>query len=214
MRIHMKDALVILKHVKSVDIFCFIDFASVDIFCFIDFAFWEWPTQLADSVVPVKNRTKKPNTTKQPTTTPQKKDVFMFFLMIFWSFLKYLKFSYWKSCMSLVCFFRISSLSISCHHLPTFARIFSPLRVLCSLASFVYVPSFSCCSSFFCLFFSFHRRRLHFGHSSFSWRWLLPFATSFSLLVGHVEKTTLLFCNFTPHCMAHSLRPFIIFIES
>lgn len=104
-----------------------------------------------------------------------------FFLMIFWSFLKYLKFSYWKSCTSLLCFFRISSLSISCHHLPTFARIFSPLRVLCSLASFVYVPSFSCCSSFFCLFFSFPRRRLHFGHSSFSWRWLLPFATSFSL---------------------------------
>lgn len=143
MSIHMQDALVIWKHLKSIDIVC-LEFALLpDSGQLI---------QLSDSTVSVKTREagKKPQTTI-PNQTTTKKTLFPQR-----SFLKYLRFSYWKSCRSLHCFFSVAAL----HHVLCSSSFCLPFFTLCTLFSFSY-SSFHCSFSFLCPSFSFPRRRLY-----------------------------------------------------
>lgn len=119
----------------------------------ICFTSWQWSTHSAlrfNSFCKNREAGKKPQTTI-PNQTTTKKTLFPQR-----SFLKYLRFSYWKSCRSLHCFFSVAAL----HHILCSSSFCLPFFTLCTLFSFSY-SSFHCSFSFLCPSFSFPRRRLY-----------------------------------------------------
>jgi len=95
------------------------------------FTSWQWSIHSAfwsNSFCKNREAGKKNPTTPNQTTT--KKGVVLW--GVFWSFLKYLKFPYWKICRSLHHFFCIFSLSVTYPVLLRFAHHFL-LCVFCSL---------------------------------------------------------------------------------